>query len=211
MDRGREFTGLRHLGMRRGRLAGMACWESVPILVLALTACAWLAGVQAASEPGSLAGTLSFIPFGWLAALGGHGRGFRAVDPADAVEEHRPRTPLPPVGGTEPSPAGTWTVAQVLPAGGAFRCAGATIRANAVAAGAVAPAATPLITRRCGKGTPMALGSVTCSSATADAFGGSALRESARAGAVRTTFSAGPSSIRHPSVIVVSPLPATRR
>ncbi|WP_186403726.1 ABC transporter permease [[Actinomadura] parvosata] len=75
VDRRREFTGLRQLGMRRGRLAGMACWESVltvvPVLVLALAACAWLVAVQAASEPGGVAGTLSFIPFGWLAALGG--------------------------------------------------------------------------------------------------------------------------------------------
>lgn len=75
VDRRREFTGMRHIGMRRGQVMRMVCWESaltvVPVLVLALAATAWMALVHAASEPGGLAGTLSFIPFDWLAPLGG--------------------------------------------------------------------------------------------------------------------------------------------
>ncbi len=74
LDRRREFTGMRHLGMRRGQVMRMACWESVftvvPVLVLALAATAWVTLVHAASEPGGVAGTLSLIPFDWLVPLG---------------------------------------------------------------------------------------------------------------------------------------------
>ncbi|WP_156325265.1 ABC transporter permease [Nonomuraea sp. SBT364] len=74
LDRRREFAGMRHLGMRRGQVMRMACWESlftvVPVLVLALAATAWVTLVHAASEPGGLAVTLSLIPFGWLVPLG---------------------------------------------------------------------------------------------------------------------------------------------
>ncbi|MBB6555589.1 FtsX-like permease family protein [Nonomuraea rubra] len=73
-DRGREFVGMRRLGMGRGQVTRMACWESVltvvPVLVLALAATVWTVLVCAASEPGGLAALVSFIPFGWLAPLG---------------------------------------------------------------------------------------------------------------------------------------------
>ncbi|TDD01972.1 ABC transporter permease [Nonomuraea deserti] len=77
IDRRREITAMRHLGMRRGQAMRMACWESaltiVPVILLALAASAWMAFVHAASEPGGPAAAVSFIPFGWLALLGGGG------------------------------------------------------------------------------------------------------------------------------------------
>ncbi|MEU7000058.1 ABC transporter permease [Nonomuraea sp. NPDC046570] len=75
LDRRREFTGMRHIGMRRGQVMRMVCWESVltvvPVLVLALAATAWTVLVHSASEPTGLANMLLFIPFDWLAPLGG--------------------------------------------------------------------------------------------------------------------------------------------
>ncbi|GAA4939770.1 FtsX-like permease family protein [Nonomuraea thailandensis] len=74
LDRGREFVGMRRLGMGRGQVTRTVCWESVltvvPVLVLALAATVWTVLVCAASEPGGLAALTSFIPFGWLAPLG---------------------------------------------------------------------------------------------------------------------------------------------
>ncbi|WP_157250258.1 ABC transporter permease [Nonomuraea typhae] len=73
LDRGREFAGLRHLGLRRGQVMRIVTWESaltvVPVLVLALVATASMALVHAAGEPGGLGSVLVFIPAGWLVPL----------------------------------------------------------------------------------------------------------------------------------------------
>ncbi|WP_043621145.1 ABC transporter permease [Nonomuraea candida] len=75
LDRGREFTGMRRLGLRRAQIARMICWESLltvlPVLLLALAATVWTTLVHAVSEPGGPAALASFIPFDWLASLGG--------------------------------------------------------------------------------------------------------------------------------------------
>ncbi|MFI6501812.1 FtsX-like permease family protein [Nonomuraea typhae] len=73
LDRRREFSGLRHLGLRRGQVMRIVSWESaltvVPVLVLALVATAAMALVHAAGEPGGLGSVLVFVPAGWLVPL----------------------------------------------------------------------------------------------------------------------------------------------
>lgn len=75
LDRRREFAGMWRLGMRRGQVMRMVCGENVltvlPSLALALAAAAALASVQAVTAGAGLAVAASFVPFGWIALLGG--------------------------------------------------------------------------------------------------------------------------------------------
>jgi len=75
LDRRGEFGGMRLLGVGRRQIYQMVTWEVVltvlPIVVLATLLGGWTASLFALRTPGGLALLPGFVPWDWIAVLGG--------------------------------------------------------------------------------------------------------------------------------------------